>query len=139
MMRRSDRALIGMRGGAQLWLVFGVLVALGAVSFALQNSVPVTVNFLFFRFDSSLAMVLLMAFGGGVLAAGLLSWPLVLRERWTAARERKRASASEEETRQLRQQIAKPVSGPVVNVQTDARLPEAGTKTKRQLDPDDEF
>ena len=139
MVRNGGSGSVRMRGGAQLWLIFGVLVALGAVSFALQNSVPVTVNFLFFRFDSSLAMVLLMAFGLGVLAAGLLSWPLVLRERWAAGRERKRAGAAEDETRRLRQQIGKPVSGQVVNVQTDARLPDAEPKAKRPVEPDDAF
>lgn len=139
MIRTGSAAFGAMRGGAQLWLIFGVLVALGAVSFALQNSVPVTVNFLFFRFDSSLAMVLLMAFGLGVVAAGLLSWPLVLRERWAAGRERKRAGAAEEEARRLRLQIAKPVSGSVVNVQTGARLPDGGSTSKRPGDPDAEI
>lgn len=110
-MSRVSSARRGERGGAQLWLIFGVTVALGAVSFALQNGVPVTVNFLFFRFDSSLAMVLLMAFGLGVVAAGMLSWPILLRERWALGRERKRVAALEADLQRARQGAEKVVGG----------------------------
>lgn len=89
------RAINRQRGGAQLMLFFAIVVALAAVSFALQNSVPVTVTFMVWRFDSSLAMVLLLAVSLGALAVSLIAWPTIVRERWALARERKRIVALE--------------------------------------------
>ena len=38
----------------QLLLILGIVFAIGAVSFAMQNDVPVTVVFAFWHYDSSL-------------------------------------------------------------------------------------
>ena len=51
----------------QLTLILGIVFAIGAVLFALQNNVPVTVTFALWRFDSTLAVVLLIALGLGAL------------------------------------------------------------------------
>jgi len=59
-----------------------VLMALAAV-FALQNSVPVSVNFLKWSFSASLVIVLILTFAAGALAAFLFSIPWrgkILRE-----------------------------------------------------------
>ncbi len=48
-----------------------VCVAL-AVLFAVQNSAPVTVSFLFWRFDASLAIVILLSVLVGAIIASLL-------------------------------------------------------------------
>jgi putative membrane protein len=53
----------------QLLLILGIVFAIGAVTFALQNNVAVTVVFAFWRYDSSLAVVLLVALALGVLIA----------------------------------------------------------------------
>ena len=45
----------------QLFTIFAMLFTAGGVMFAFQNNVPVTVNFFMWRFDSSLAMVMLLA------------------------------------------------------------------------------
>lgn len=90
------------RGGAQLLLFFAIVVALAAVSFALQNSVPVTVTFIVWRFDGSLAMVLLLAVALGALAVSLVAWPTVLRARWALARERRKNVALEAALREAR-------------------------------------
>lgn len=101
--RRGAALPYRQQGGAQLMLFIAIVVALGAVSFALQNSVPVTVTFMVWRFDSSLAMVLLLAVALGALAVALLAWPTVLRERWALARERKRVAGLEAALRDARQ------------------------------------
>jgi hypothetical protein len=44
----------------QLQLIVAIIVAILAVVFALQNAVPITVSFLTWRFESSLALVLLI-------------------------------------------------------------------------------
>ena len=73
----------------QLLLILGITFAIGAVTFALQNNVPVTVSFATWHYDSSLAVVLLAALGLGALIAGLVSTPSVIKGQWTASRLRR--------------------------------------------------
>ena len=41
----------------QLWLIVAIVIAILAVIFAFQNAVPITVSFLTWKFESSLALV----------------------------------------------------------------------------------
>lgn len=70
----------------QLTLILGIAFAIGAVSFALQNNVPVTVTLALWGFNGSLALVLLLALGIGALIAGIVSSPTVIRNQWRATR-----------------------------------------------------
>ncbi len=90
----------------QLLLISGIVVAIGAVLFALQNNVPVTVAFLVWRFDSTLAVVLLVALGLGAFIAALVSTPSVIRGQWGGARLRRQLDALEKEKARLAQRIA---------------------------------
>lgn len=81
----------------QLYVMVAIAVGVGSVFFALQNNVPVTVNFLVWRFDSSLAMVLLLALALGALIVALVSTPGTLRRQWTISRLQKRLRQLEEE------------------------------------------
>jgi len=81
----------------QLLLILGIAFAIGAVAFALQNSIPVTVVFAFWRYDSSLAVVLLLALGMGALIAGLVSTPSVIKGQWAAGRLRRQVASLEED------------------------------------------
>lgn len=85
----------------QLMLIFGIIFAIGSVAFALQNNVPVTVTFAVWRFDSSLAMVLLLALGLGATIAALLSSPAVIRGQWNSSRLRRQLAGLEEEKAML--------------------------------------
>jgi putative membrane protein len=78
----------------QLILILGIVFAIGAVTFALQNNVPVTVVFAAWHYDSSLALVLLVALGLGALIAGLVSTPSVINGPWSVARLRRRFSTA---------------------------------------------
>jgi uncharacterized integral membrane protein len=91
----------------QLVLIFGITIAIGSVMFALQNNVPVTVNFAFWRFDSSLAMVLLLALGLGVIVAALISSPALIKGRWTESRLRRQLSGLEKDKTALEQRVGK--------------------------------
>lgn len=91
----------------QLAVLIALVVAIGAVAFALQNNVPVTVTLLVWRFDSTVAMVLLLAAGVGALITALLSTPAVLRLQWTAARQRKQIAALEQANNDMRAEAAK--------------------------------
>jgi lipopolysaccharide assembly protein A len=76
----------------QLGIIVAIAIAVAAVAFALQNNVPVTVTFLVWRFDSSLAMVLLLALAVGAIVMALVTAPGALRARWTMSRQRKEIS-----------------------------------------------
>lgn len=89
----------------QILLIFGIAFAAVAVLFALQNNIPVTVSFLVWSFDGSLAMVLLLTLGLGALVAGLVSSPALIRAQWTAKRLRRQVTTLEEQNRELQQRL----------------------------------
>jgi len=89
----------------QLLLIFGIVFAIGAVTFALQNNVPAVVFFGFWRFDSSLAVVLLVALALGALIAGLVSTPSVIKGQWAGARLRRQIASLEEDRAALDRRI----------------------------------
>ena len=76
----------------QIFLFGALAISLVAVVFALQNIGPVTVTFLSYQFEGSLALVLFVALVCGALISFLASVPTLVRGRW--------------ETRDLRRQIA---------------------------------
>jgi len=80
----------------QLLTIAAMLFAAISVIFALQNNVPVTVTFLLWRFDGSLAMVLLIAMALGGLILALVSTPSTLRRQWAISRQRKRIDELEQ-------------------------------------------
>ena len=70
----------------QLGLIIGILFAIVAALFAMQNIVPVVVSLGFWSFEGSLALVLLMTLGLGALIAGLLSSPAMIRRQWNTSK-----------------------------------------------------
>lgn len=89
----------------QLALIIGIAFAVAAVGFALQNSVPVTVVFALWRFDSSLAMVLLLALGLGAIVAGLVTSPAVIKGQWTVSRLRRQIVDLEHDKAELARRV----------------------------------
>ena len=89
----------------QLLLILGIVFAIGAVIFALQNNVPVTVAFASWHYDSSLAVVLLAALGLGALIAGLVSTPSVIKGQWAGARLRRQVAILEDDRASLERRI----------------------------------
>jgi uncharacterized integral membrane protein len=83
-----------------LLLILGIVFAIGAVVFALQNNVSVIVSIAVWQFEGSLALVLLVALGLGVLIAGMVSSPTVIRGQWTASRLRHQVTELEEKLSQ---------------------------------------
>ncbi|HQU72610.1 MAG TPA: LapA family protein [Calditrichia bacterium] len=62
-------------------MILAFVVAIMAVVFAVQNAVPVTVSLFTFDFDSSLALVLLVTFGLGMITGFLGMLPAMIRGR----------------------------------------------------------
>jgi len=65
-------------------------VAILAVVFALQNAVPITVSFLTWRFESSLALVLLITLALGILMSLLVSVPSMIKRRKIISSQKKK-------------------------------------------------
>lgn len=95
----------------QLTIIAALFFAIGGVFFALQNNVPVTVNFLLWRFDSSLAVVLLLAVAAGAITIALLTTPTTLRRQWTVSRQKKRIEELERDSKLNRARIAQLETG----------------------------
>jgi len=90
----------------QLITIFGIAVAISGVAFALQNNVPVTVTFLLWRVDSTLAMVLLLALALGAIIVALISTPTTLRRQWQLSRQQKEIAALQSTVAELRNRVA---------------------------------
>ena len=65
----------------QFIFLAAMLVSLGIVLFAVQNAAPVMINFLMWRFEGSLALLLIVAFCCGALASALFAIPFRLKKR----------------------------------------------------------
>ena len=89
----------------QLMLILGIVFAGGAVIFALQNTTIVSVSLAAWQFEGSLALVLLITLGLGVLIAGLISSPTMISRQWTAVRLRHQVTELERDIVRYRQAI----------------------------------
>ena len=65
----------------QGFAIVSLLIAICAVVFALQNQEIVSIKFLAWRFDGSLALILLLTFAGGFVASALMSLAAQFRRR----------------------------------------------------------
>ncbi len=72
----KERSVVCM----QVQLIVAIIVAILAVVFALQNAVPITVSFLTWRFESSLALVLLITVALGIIMSLLVSVPSTIKK-----------------------------------------------------------
>jgi uncharacterized membrane protein YciS (DUF1049 family) len=89
----------------QLLIFLALLIAIAIVLFALQNSAIVTVSFLLFHYNGSLALILVLVFASGLLAGILISLPSLLRKN-AEVREQKRR------VRQLEQRMTGATASP---------------------------
>ena len=94
----------------QLMLILGIVFAIGAVVFALQNNVAILVSFAIWEFEGSQALVLLVTLGLGALITGLVSSPTVIRRQWEAGRMRRQIVELERRVAELQASEAKLVA-----------------------------
>lgn len=107
----------------QLLTIVAMLFAIGGVMFALQNNVPATVNFMLWQFDSSLALVLLVALVLGGVIVALVSTPATLRMQWKLARQQKRIVVLERECRNLETKLGSVREGSVERLAVPGEAP----------------
>jgi uncharacterized integral membrane protein len=108
-----------LEGNMQLLTIAAMLVAACGVTFALQNNVPVALTFLLWRFDSSLAMVVLLSLAVGGFIVALMSTPSTLRRQWAISRQNARIAELDKTCGAQREAIAA----------LEARLPVAAEPT----------
>jgi putative membrane protein len=78
-----------------VFLIIAIIIAILAVTFALLNASVVTVSLVFTSFESSLALVLLITFGIGVLVGFLGVMPTIIRQRVEISRLKKKAKSTD--------------------------------------------
>lgn len=83
----------------QLISIVAMLFGIFAVTFALQNNIPVTVTIVTWHFESSLAIVLLLSLAIGGVIVALVSTPSTLRRQWEIRRLNQKISELEVEIR----------------------------------------
>ena len=71
-----------------IFLIIAIIIAILAVTFALLNASVVTVSLVFTSFESSLALILLVTFGIGVLVGFMAT---IIRQRVEISRLKKKA------------------------------------------------
>ena len=113
----------------QVFLFVALVVALVAVMFALQNVVPVSVAFMTWTFEGSLALVLFVALLAGALVSVLASVPAFVKGKWAAASLRRRIAALEAELEDTRRRLD------AVRTRTSAVPPSAGPKSEPGAGP----
>lgn len=119
----------------QVFLVFALLIALVAVVFAVQNTTMVTISFLVWNFNHSLAVIILITIFTGVLISILMSAPGWIKNRLTLANLRKKNKelqtkfTKEQEKYQAAQQELElyknppPVIEPAAQVESTPEMP----------------
>jgi putative membrane protein len=89
----------------QIFLILALVIALIAVIFALQNTVIITVSFLFWQVHGSLALLLIISLAAGALITFLALLPGLLRSRWSMRRLRKQLAEVEGNLTEHRQHL----------------------------------
>jgi len=116
----------------QIFVFLALLIAIIAVVFALQNTLIVTVSFLFWKFTGSLALVLLLALAVGALISFLASLPALVRGKWSRRNLRKQATKLESSLTEHKQRLTELESSLTEHKQ---RLEEAHLKLQAQTPP----
>jgi len=79
----------------QVLLIFTLIIAILAVFFAVQNSVSVPVQFLLWKYESPLAVLLMLSVLLGVLISTLFSLPALTRSKLEIRNQRKKMAELE--------------------------------------------
>ena len=100
-----------------LSLILGFLLGAAALLFALQNTDVVALSFLGWQFESSLALLILIAFAGGIIVSLLVSIPSAIKDSFKLMSARK-------ENRKLQDELAECRRTQETIVVTDEPIPQ---------------
>ena len=80
----------------QLFLILALVIAIVIVLFAVQNAAMVTVSFLSFYFQGSLAFILVIVFAAGFIAGVSVTLPSVIKKSFVLREQKRKLRALEE-------------------------------------------
>ncbi len=80
----------------QFFLFLSLLITIALMLFAVQNATITTVSFLTFRFEGSLAFILVVVFAAGFISGILISIPSLLRKGAALREQKKKVKKLEE-------------------------------------------
>lgn len=92
----SQKEDVSMRS----FLIAALGLAIITVIFALQNPIPVGVTFLVWKFEGSLALVLMLTFALGALVSLLVSIPAIVKRRSAISTQKKKIEELENRLRE---------------------------------------
>jgi uncharacterized integral membrane protein len=101
-----------------------IIVAILAVVFALQNAVPITVSFLTWRFESSLALVLLITLALGIIMSLLVSVPSMIRTRKIISDKKKKIQELESSLQRESESKTREETGIIIEEEIESNEPE---------------
>lgn len=78
-------------------MILGIMLGAGVVVFALQNTAVISVFFLSWQIQASLAIIVILAVAAGVLICLLVSLPDVIRKSYQILRLKNKTEALKEE------------------------------------------
>ncbi len=91
-------------------LILGFLLGVAALLFALQNTAVVSLTFLGWQFESSLALLILIAFAVGIIVSLLVSIPSAVKDGF-------RLMSLKKENKKLAEDLARAQSMPSVVIE----------------------
>ncbi|MGD1075213.1 MAG: LapA family protein [Thermodesulfovibrionales bacterium] len=80
----------------KVFVILALLIAISIVLFASQNAAIVTISFLSFHYDGSLALILVVVFALGLISGILVSVPSLVRKSSVLRDHRRRIRELEE-------------------------------------------
>lgn len=87
-----------------IFLLFGAIIGAFSVVFVAQNTMPISVTFLSWQIEGSLAVVLTITFVGGVLMTALFSIPGLISDWVESARLRRRIKSLEDDLAKIKKE-----------------------------------
>lgn len=85
-----------------IFLLLGAIIGAFSVVFVAQNTMPISVTFLSWQIEGSLAVVLTITFVGGVLMTALFSIPGLISDWVESSRLRRRIKVLEEDLAKMK-------------------------------------
>lgn len=96
-------------------LIVSLIALIAAVVLAVQNATPVTLNAFFWRLDASLAVIIVLGFAVGALAATIALMPAWFRSHKQVRRLQSRVAELESMPTPTHTDVALPATGPYPN------------------------
>jgi putative membrane protein len=90
----------------QFFLFIALVIAALAILFAAQNNDPAIVKFLFWEFESSLALILVLSLLTGAVISFFVSLPTNLKVRWSLRNQKKKNNELEKSLEEQKVRLA---------------------------------